>query len=77
MEDEKKMREKNVGKKNSPIRITLTHALALAANRFFHARKSPYEYALGETQTREIDLSNSGGHAKHLPKCPGTPAVGR
>ena len=30
----------------------------------FYARKSPYEYALGETRTHEIDLSR---HADHLP----------
>ena len=32
--------------------MLLTHALALSASPFF-SRKSPYEYALGETRTRE------------------------
>ena len=31
----------------------------------FYARKSPYEHALGETRTHEIDLDR---HADHLPR---------
>ena len=41
-----------------------THALALSATQF-SCKKSPYEHALGETRTQEIDLSR---HADHLPR---------